>query len=170
MMTGIPIENSIWLAYLLAAFFIEIGFALYDIHTRRVPNRALVFFCAFATLSPTLRFYFALVQELSWGAAFLAASESLLGGALGLIILLAAAMLTGDGSGIGGGDIKLCAVLGIIYGPSGMVLVLLTASVLAMPAILLLERCCYDRQSLTIPFVPFLVCGCSLATAAQIIL
>jgi len=170
MMTGIPIENRIWLAYLLAAFFIEAGFAIYDIHTRRVPNRALVFFYAFAALSPVLRFYFALIQELSWTAALLAAAESLLGGVLGLVILLAAAMLSKDGSGIGGGDIKLCAALGIIYGPSGMALILLVASALAMPVILIVRRFCHDRQPPAIPFVPFLVCGCSLAMAAQIIL
>lgn len=169
MMTGIPIENSIWPAYLLAALFIETGFAIYDIHTRRVPNRALAFFCAFAGLSPILRFCFAVSQELSLGTALLTAAESLLGGALGLIILLAAAILSKDGGGIGGGDIKLCAVLGMIYGPSGITQALLAACALAMPVILLLRRCRPDRQPTTIPFVPFLVCGCSLVTAAQII-
>ena len=44
MMTGIPIENSLWTAYLLTIFFVVAGFAVYDVLYRRVPDRALVFF------------------------------------------------------------------------------------------------------------------------------
>ena len=44
MMTGIPIENNIWSAYLLTAFLVIVGFAFYDIFHRRVPDLALVFF------------------------------------------------------------------------------------------------------------------------------
>lgn len=43
MMTGIPIENNIWSAYLLTAFLVIVGFAFYDIFHRRVPDLALVF-------------------------------------------------------------------------------------------------------------------------------
>ena len=39
MMTGIPIENSIWSAYLLTAFLVIVGFAFYDIfHTGGCPT------------------------------------------------------------------------------------------------------------------------------------
>lgn len=38
MMTGIPIENSIWSAYLLTAFLVIVDFAFYDIFHRRVPT------------------------------------------------------------------------------------------------------------------------------------
>ena len=44
MMTGIPIENSLWTAYLLTIFFVVAGFAVYDVLYRRVPDRALVLF------------------------------------------------------------------------------------------------------------------------------
>ena len=44
MMTGIPIENNLWTAYLLTIFFVVAGFAVYDVLYRRVPDRALVFF------------------------------------------------------------------------------------------------------------------------------
>ena len=30
MMTGIPIENNLWTAYLLTIFFVVAGFAVYD--------------------------------------------------------------------------------------------------------------------------------------------
>lgn len=43
MMTGIPIENNLWTAYLLTIFFVVAGFAVYDALYRRVPDRALIF-------------------------------------------------------------------------------------------------------------------------------
>ena len=52
MMTGIPIENSLWTAYLLTIFFVVAGFAVYDVLYRRVPDRALVFFIPLAALAP----------------------------------------------------------------------------------------------------------------------
>lgn len=55
MMTGIPIENSIWSAYLLTAFLVIVGFAFYDIFHRRVPDRALVFFIPLAAAAPLIK-------------------------------------------------------------------------------------------------------------------
>ena len=60
MMTGIPIENSIWSAYLLTAFLVIVGFAFYDIFHRRVPDRALVFFIPLAAAAPLIKAWFAL--------------------------------------------------------------------------------------------------------------
>ena len=59
-MTGIPIENSIWSAYLLTAFLVIVGFAFYDIFHRRVPDRALVFFIPLAAAAPLIKAWFAL--------------------------------------------------------------------------------------------------------------
>ena len=53
MMTGIPIENNLWTAYLLTIFFVVAGFAVYDVLYRRVPDRALVFFIPLAAVSYT---------------------------------------------------------------------------------------------------------------------
>ena len=58
MMTGIPIENNLWTAYLLTIFFVVVGFAVYDVLYRRVPDRALVFFIPLASLAPVLQGYF----------------------------------------------------------------------------------------------------------------
>lgn len=44
MMTGIPIENNLWTAYLLTIFFVVAGFAVYDVLYRRVPDWALRLF------------------------------------------------------------------------------------------------------------------------------
>ena len=55
MMTGIPIENNLWTAYLLTIFFVVAGFAVYDVLYRRVPDRALVFFIPLRRMGNPLR-------------------------------------------------------------------------------------------------------------------
>ena len=150
MMTGTPIESNVWMAYLLTVFLVVTGFAVYDILYRRVPDRALVFFIPLAALAPLIQVYF-------------------MGALLGFCIPLAAAMATG-GSGMGGGDIKFCGVLGLVYGPSGMALVFLVAAGFAMPVVLLYRRLLRNKQPTAIPFLPFLACGCSVATLAELFL
>ena len=162
-MTGTPTGSSVWPAYLLIALAMETGFAFYDVKERRVPDRALACFFLFALLAPLIKLC------LYPSAAFSICSAALLGFLFGLIIPLAAAMATGNGTGLGGGDIKLCALLGLLYGSSGAILVLLAASLLALPTSLICRRVAKGRP-LSIPFVPFLLCGCFVVTAAQIIL
>ncbi|RFZ77623.1 DNA-binding protein [Lacrimispora amygdalina] len=168
MMTGTPTENNILMAYQLAVFLCVTCFAIYDIQTRRVPDRALAFFLPFAALAPMLRLL-ALSgtgTELAWYLPIV--TDALLGALLGFAVPLAAALVSG-GTGIGGGDIKFCGILGLIYGVSGMALIFLVAAMLAMPVSLLLRRM-VGKQMLSIPFLPFLACGCSVATVAQLIL
>lgn len=139
MMTGIPIENNLWTAYLLTIFFVVAGFAVYDVLYRRVPDRALVFFIPLAALAPVLQGYFLLNHGLPPLFLWPVATHALVGALLGFCIPLAAALAT-NGTGLGGGDIKFCGILGLVYGPSGMALVFLTAAVTAMPVIFLLRR------------------------------
>ena len=115
MMTGIPIENSIWSAYLLTAFLVIVGFAFYDIFHRRVPDLALVFFIPLAAAAPLIKSWFALDcgQPPLWLWPIFA--KSLIGALLGFSIPLAAAIVTG-GTGMGGGDIKLTAAAGFVLG------------------------------------------------------
>ena len=169
MMTGIPIENNLWTAYLLTIFFVVAGFAVYDVLYRRVPDRALVFFIPLAALAPVLQGYFLLNHGLPPLFLWPVATHALVGALLGFCIPLAAALAT-NGTGLGGGDIKFCGILGLVYGPSGMALVFLTAAVTAMPVIFLLRRLYRTGQPLAIPFLPFLACGCCTATLAQLFL
>lgn len=150
MMTGIPTVNSMisngyfWLAWCLTA-----GFAIYDVKTRRVPDRALFVFCAYAFWAPFLRY-----PGISGGTeAAWAFGSSIMGAAAGFLLLLFAAIISKDGTGIGGGDIKLTAVLGYVYGPYRLAGILLTASLLASLAAFLF------RKQKSIPFVPFLAAG-----------
>lgn len=168
MMTGIPTGNSILMVYLLVVFFCVTGFAIYDIHYRRVPDRALVFFLPVAALSPMLQLWLlrAAGTEQNWFLPVVA--TALLGALFGFAVPLAAALVSG-GAGMGGGDIKFCCVLGLIYGVTGMALIFLVAAVLAMPVALFIRRFA-GKQMLSIPFLPFLACGCSVATVAQLFL
>lgn len=127
MMTGTPIESNVWMAYLLTVFLVVTGFAVYDILYRRVPDRALVFFIPLAALAPLIQVYFILEYDRMPIFIWPVVAEALVGALLGFCIPLAAAMATG-GSGMGGGDIKFCGVLGLVYGPSGMALVFLVAA------------------------------------------
>ena len=163
-MTGIPTVNSpILFLYELSAFACIAGFAAYDLKKKRVPDRALLLFLPFALAAP-------LVRTVAFGTALLPLLflYSLTGSAAGFVILLAAAMLSKEGIGIGGGDIKLAAVMGFLYGPSRMLAILLTASGLAACASLAMRHG-RKEEMLSLPFVPFLMIG-SLAVTITAIL
>lgn len=163
--TGTRTVNS-WILSLyepLVALCIA-GFAAYDLKKKRVPDRALLFFCPLAFLAPFVHIGFFGNQPLLLISLFC----SLGGAAAGFLILLSAAMLSPDGAGIGGGDIKLAAVMGFIYGPSRMLAILLIASGLATCLSVAAGRK-HREGKLSLPFVPFLMAG-SLAVTLPAIL
>ena len=85
---------------------------------------------------------------------------------LGIFIalpFLVAAIFCG---GMGGGDIKLAALLGILYGPYGVLFILAAASLSAL-AFQALERFFYYRKWNTLPFAPFLFLGSIIAVSLQ---
>ena len=82
----------------------------------------------------------------------------------GLLLLLSVSLAT-DG-GIGGGDIKLAALLGIPYGASGLMAVLAASCLLALLH-LGIRKACGRKTSGNIPFAPYLFWGCLAATLIQ---
>ncbi len=130
------------------------GFAAYDIRTRRVPDRALVFFCPAVLASLPIH-----MQET--GTSFQASlGFSLAGCAAGFLILLTAALLSRGDAGVGGGDIKLAAATGFIYGPYRMLGILMLAALLsACAALITLCRRKGKAKRLSLPFVPFIAAG-----------
>ena len=90
--------------------------------------------------------------------------EAVMGFLFGGLLLLIAAMVSNNG--IGGGDIKLAALLGILYGPYG-VLFILTAASLSALAFQALERFFYYRILTSLPFAPFLFLGSIMAVSLQ---
>lgn len=162
MMTGIPTGNNLpVLLYETLVFCAITGFAIYDLFHKRVPDRALALFCPAALAAPFIQSG----GSLNWQAASEAWAVSLAGAASGFGILLAAALASKDGTGIGGGDIKLAGIMGFIYGPGRMTAILLTAAALAAVAVLLARRNNL-RENLAIPFVPFLAMGNLVIAAA----
>ena len=164
-MTGTQtVSDLITLSYESLVLCCILGFAAYDIHTKRVPDRALVLFCPVALLFLPVHMW-----AVDAGTSFWAVlGFSLAGSAAGFLILLTAAMLSKGGTGLGGGDIKLAAVIGFIYGPYRMLEILMLAALLSAGAALVIG---YRRKSktLSIPFVPFIAAG-SLATLIASIL
>lgn len=162
-MTGIPTVNDrILFLYELLAFACIAGFAAYDLKKRRVPDRALLLFLPFALMAP-------LVRTRLPGTALLPLLFlfSFTGAAAGFLVLLCAAMASKEEAGIGGGDIKLAAVMGFIYGPSRMLAVLLIASGLAACISLAAGRK-HKEGRFSLPFVPFLMAGSLAVTLAAI--
>lgn len=82
-------------------------------------------------------------------------------------MLLAAALISHDGAGIGGGDIKLAALMGFAYGPYRLLAILLIAALGAGCFALVLQRK-KKNLPLCLPFVPFLAIGSLIVTAATL--
>lgn len=159
-MTGtLTASNRLLLLYGVLICLCIWGFAIYDIQKRRVPDQALILFCIFALLSPYLRAMAFPLWQLILPSSFI----SLGGAAAGFGILLSASLFSEGGAGIGGGDIKLAAVMGFIYGPSRIIAILLIASLLAVFAAMAVKRN-RGKENLSLPFVPFLAAGSLVVT------
>ena len=91
--------------------------SIYDIRHHKVTNDSVLLYIPIVTLKCTV---------LVCMGTLLDYVPMLLGAAAGFAILLSAAMITHGG--IGGGDIKLAAVLGLAAGLKGMLVTLLVAS------------------------------------------
>ncbi len=122
------------------------GFSIYDIRRHRVPDKALLGFLPVALLSCG-------GQILCTGPPVI--PSMLLGSAAGFGILLTSAMLTKGG--IGGGDIKLAAILGLSAGLRRTIGLLGFASVAAVLAGLVLRL--MKKPDTHLPFVPFMTAG-----------
>lgn len=177
-MTGIPTVNKVQLAYEILVMGCTAGFAAYDTAHRRVPDRGLALFCPLVLAAPLFRAF----PDCIVGGLLPALGSSLAGAAAGFFPLLLAALLSGDGAGVGGGDIKLAGLLGFALGPARILSSLLPASLLAGIASLIIIHGrrkrqqaphsaghTYRQEKLALPFVPFLFVGILAATAAQAI-
>lgn len=160
-MTGIQTVNEFVILYESLVLCGIAGFAVYDLFKRRVPDRALVLFCLAAFLSPLIQTW----PLIGWPRLLLFFLSDLFGAAMGFFVLLGAAIFTKSGDGIGGGDIKLAAVMGFIYGPFRITVILFITSALAAVFALAIHKKRPAGQ-LSLPFVPFLAIGSFAVTAA----
>lgn len=164
-MIGIPTVSSVcYGAYFLSILAIVTAFAIYDVLNKRVPNKALVCFTPVAFAAPFIEAANAGTSAANLMFFLLA----VLGAIAGFLVLMAAAMASKGGNGVGGGDIKLAAVLGFIYGPYDIIAILLIATLLAMPAGLYRKKAS-GGQALRLAFVPFMAVGCLAVTAIKLL-
>ena len=96
-----------------------LGFAVYDHRHHRIRNAALLAFLPWCLL-----YIPAALQEMP---ACLVLLRCFLGALCGFLLLLTVSLATGGG--IGGGDIKLAALLGIPFGASGLMAVLVLSCI-----------------------------------------
>ncbi|MBC5706165.1 MAG: prepilin peptidase [Hungatella hathewayi] len=150
--------NSLWICYHSLSLLCLAAFAEYDIRHRKIKNAALIPFFFWCLLSIPVNLSMVPIIP---AFCFL---EAVMGFLFGGLLLLIAAMVSNNG--IGGGDIKLAALLGILYGPYG-VLFILTAASLSALAFQALERFFYYRKLTSLPFAPFLFLGSIMAVSLQ---
>ena len=125
--------------------------SIYDIRHHKVTNDSVLLYIPIVTLKCT-----ALVCM----GTLLDYVPLLLGAAAGFAILLSAAMITHGG--IGGGDIKLAAVLGLAAELKGMLVTLLVAS-LGAAIYGIIHKKILKKEKLAIAFVPFMLAGYIIA-------
>ena len=155
---GIQNVNSLWICYHSLSLLCLAAFAEYDIRHRKIKNAALIPFFFWCLLSIPVNLSMVPIIP---AFCFL---EAVMGFLFGGLLLLIAAMVSNNG--IGGGDIKLAALLGILYGPYG-VLFILTAASLSALAFQALERFFYYRKLTSLPFAPFLFLGSIMTESLQ---
>ena len=158
-MIGIPAVSSRGMFYYSLLLLFLTVFAVYDVQHKRVPDLALVCFLPFVLLSLFINY------GADSGYSFFTWMFPVLGAVFGGGTLLSAAMITNGG--IGGGDIKLAAMLGFVYGPYGILFALFFSVPLALLFGLYEQRHTGNRF-FSLPFVPFLAIGCCAVTILKL--
>lgn len=157
--TGIPNVNKPLFTYHVLTLLFLAGFALYDHRHHRIRNAALLAFLPWCLFSTILMYYvFPCLSPVYLGI------RCILGFLSGFVLLLAVSLATGGG--IGGGDIKLAALLGIPFGASGLMAALALSCFLALLH-LGIRRACKRKAPGNIPFAPYLFFGCLAVTLIQ---
>lgn len=125
--------------------------SIYDIRHHKVTNDSVLLYIPIVTLKCTVNVCLGTLWDYV---------PMLLGAAAGFTILLSAAMITRGG--VGGGDIKLAAVLGLAAGLKGMLVTLLVAS---LGAVIYgsVHKKILKKEKLAIAFVPFMLAGYVIA-------
>ena len=125
-----------------------LGFSIYDWKTKRVPNKALALF------RPVILFVTILQYVNAPSDILLYIGRCALGALIGGGLLFTSALIS-HGQGIGGGDIKISALIGIYYGPYEMLFILFFATLFAC-VFGLIRRGITKSKDLQIAFVPFI--------------
>lgn len=150
-MIGIQSVNNLFLIYQLLTLLFILLFAIYDQRHHLIRNDALGFFLLWCLLSMPVE-----VISLNISPWYQPLLKSGLGFVAGFSILFCVALVSHGG--IGGGDIKLVAVLGIPYGAFGLLSILFIVSIMATIISSVLSRM-NKLDTEHIPFAPYLFLG-----------
>lgn len=151
--------SPLFFTYQVFTLLFLAGFALYDKRHHRIRNAALLAFLPWCLLSPLLMYFtFPGISPAYWGI------RSAAGFGAGFVLLLAVSLATNGG--IGGGDIKLVALLGIPLGVSGLMAALVFSCLSALIH-LGIRRAHKKKAAENIPFAPYLFFGCAGAMLLQ---
>lgn len=132
--------------YIVISTLIVISFI--DLKTKEIPNTLQIIILIFALIS------FAPIDNISW-------QSKLIGMALVSVPLFIIALITG---GIGGGDIKLFFVLGLLLGWKNIVVTFFVATILGgLVGIIVLIIKKNAGKKTEIPFGPFIAIGAYVA-------
>ena len=160
-MTGILSVNKLLITYHALTLLFLAGFALYDKRHHRIRNAALLAFLPWCLLSPLLMYFtFPGISPAYWGI------RSAAGFLAGFVLLLAVSLATNGG--IGGGDIKLVALLGIPLGMSGLMSALVLSCLYALIH-LGIRKAFQKKPAENIPFAPYLFFGCAAAMLLHLV-
>ena len=160
-MTGILNVSNLFTLYHIITLIFILFFAIYDQRHHKICNKPLLAFFIWCLFSIPVAIWAEPV--LLW---YLPVLKSSLGFITGFMLLFCVALITQGG--VGGGDIKLVAVLGIPFGASGLLAVLFLSSVIAMVCLTILDR--LDKLDAEhIPFAPYLFIGSLIYTLPQLI-
>ena len=128
-------------------------FAAYDHRHHRIRNAALLAFLPWCLLY--------IPAALTEAPTCLVLLHCFLGFLCGFLLLLTVSLATGGG--IGGGDIKLAAILGIPFGATGLMAVLAVSCILVLLH-MGMRAICRKGRSKQIPFAPYIFWGSFLYT------
>lgn len=160
-MTGILSVSNLFILYHIITLVFILLFAIYDQRHHKICNKPLLAFLIWCLFSIPV----AIVAD-SVSPWYYPLLKSGLGFITGFMILFCVALITKGG--VGGGDIKLVAVLGIPFGAAGLLAILFISSVIAMIVLTILDR--LNKLDVEhIPFAPYLFLGSLIYTVPQLI-
>ena len=160
-MTGILSASNLFILYHIITLVFILLFAIYDQRHHKICNKPLLAFLIWCLFSIPV----AIVAD-SVSPWYYPLLKSGLGFITGFMILFCVALITKGG--VGGGDIKLVAVLGIPFGAAGLLAILFISSVIAMIVLTILDR--LNKLDVEhIPFAPYLFLGSLIYTVPQLI-
>lgn len=152
-----PEGTEAWLLFALwlGQLTVLIALSVYDLRWMILPNKMLLVLTGFATLQIALKIY---VSQSSQPLADAAVGALVAGGFFYLLFALS------KGKWMGGGDVKLAFVMGLILGLRDVLIALMIGfNVAAIISVGLIASKRLSRKSL-IPFGPFLILGTVLAS------